>query len=134
VLARRLLLLAAVLMLLTALAAGLAPRQETNDVTPRSSATPAPASSGRTIARTIAAAPGSDTRVSVRQGDLLQLEVAGDALDTVWLERLDRVDAIDPSSPARFELLIDEPAGDYPIRLVDADRRIGAIEIAPATG
>jgi hypothetical protein len=132
VLARRLLMLAAVLMLLTALAAGLAPRQETSDVTPLSPAGPAPASSGRTIARTIPAAPGSDTRVRVRRGDLLRLEVAGDALDTVWLERLDRVDAIDPSSPARFELLIDESAGDYPIRLVEADRRIGAIEIGAA--
>jgi hypothetical protein len=118
-------------MLLTSLAAGLAPRAPESDVTPLSTGNSEPAS-GRTIARTIPAAPGSNSRVRVRVGDLLQLEVAGDALDTVWLERLDRLDAIDPSTPARFELLIDEPAGDYPIRLVDADRRIGAIEIGPA--
>jgi hypothetical protein len=131
VLARRLLLLAAVLLLLTALAAGLAPRVPESDVTPVSTGNAEPAA-GRTIARTIPSAPGSNTRVSVRRGDVLQLEVAGDTLDTVWLERLDQLDAIEPSTPARFELLIDAAAGDYPIRLVDADRRIGAIQIGPA--
>jgi hypothetical protein len=131
VLARRLLLLAAVLMLLTALASGLSPRAPVSDETPLSPGSPVPIS-GHTVARTIPAAQGSDTRVRVRRGDLLRLEVAGDVLDTVWLERLDRLDAIDPSTPARFELLIDQAVGDYPIRLVDADRRIGAIEIAAA--
>jgi hypothetical protein len=131
VLARRLLLLAAVLLLLTALAAGLAPRGTVSDVTPLSPGQPAPAS-GRTVTKTISAAPGANTRVRVRRGDLLALDVAGNAPDTVLLERLDRLDALDPSTPAHFNLLIDEPAGDYPIRLVDADRRIGAIEIGAA--
>jgi hypothetical protein len=65
----------------------------------------------------------------VHRGDVLRLEVSGDELDSVLIEQLDRMEAIEPSTPARFELLVDAPAGVYPIRLVEADRRIGAIEI-----
>jgi hypothetical protein len=68
----------------------------------------------------------------VRQGDLLELDVAGDVVDTVELQRLDQLESIDPSTPAHFELLVDALPGDYPIQLVDADRRVGAIEISPA--
>ena len=39
------------------------------------------------------------------------------------------MEAIEPSTPARFDILAEAPAGVYPIRLVDADRRIGSIEI-----
>jgi hypothetical protein len=125
-LARRLLLLAAALMLLTALAAGLAPRRPSNDAAaPQASALPA----GTTVVQEIPAAPGSDSRVVVRRGDLLELEVSGDTLDSVQIERLDRIEAIAPLTPARFNILAEAPAGLYPIRLVDADRRIGTIEI-----
>jgi hypothetical protein len=55
--------------------------------------------------------------------------VSGDLLDTVLIEQLDRIDAIEPTTPARFEFLVDAQAGVYPIRLVEADRRIGTIEI-----
>ena len=72
----------------------------------------------------------SNSRIAVKRGDTLQLEVAGDVLDAVLIERLDRIDAIEPTTPARFDLLIDAPAGSYPIRLVDADRRIGSIVIS----
>jgi hypothetical protein len=128
-LARRLLLLAAVLILLTAVAASIAPRDLTggddNAVTPQPDL---PA--GTTIAEEIPAAPGSNSRISVSRGDTLRLEVAGDVLDSVLIERLDFVDGIEPTTPARFDLLIDAPAGSYPIRLVDADRRIGSIVVS----
>jgi hypothetical protein len=125
-LARRLLLLVAALMLLTALAAGLAPAPQVNEAPPAERpALPV----GQPVTETIPADPGADTHVVVRRGDLLQLEVTGDTLDSVLIERLDRMDAIDPTTPARFEMLVDAPAGVYPIRLVDADRRIGSIEI-----
>ena len=130
-LARRLLLLAAALMLLTALAAGLAPRERSAEVTQLATGTPQPAS-GRTVARTIRADPGATARIRVRQGDLLRLDVRGDLVDTVELQRLDRLDGIDPSTPAHFELLVDALPGDYPIQLVESDRRVGAIEISPA--
>ena len=49
-------------------------------------------------------------------------------LDAVLIERLGLIDAIDPTTPARFTVLADAP-GVYPIRLVDADRRIGTLEV-----
>jgi hypothetical protein len=125
VIARRLLLLAAVLMLLTALAAGLAPRQE-QTVSGESGTLPA----GARVTKQIPADPAADSRVEVRRGDLLELEVAGDVLDTVLIEQLDFLDAIEPTTPARFNLVIDVPAGTYPIRLVDADRRVGSLIVS----
>jgi hypothetical protein len=126
-LVRRLLLLAAVLMLLAALAAGLAPRD------PAGETAAAPVTSlpkGTDVDAEISATAGSrERRVVVHRGDVLRLEVSGDELDSVLIEQLDRMEAIEPSTPARFELLVDAPAGVYPIRLVEADRRIGAIEI-----
>jgi hypothetical protein len=124
VLARRLLLLAAVLMLLTALAAGLSPREEPQ-TPPAASTLPA----GTTVVKQIPADPEANTRVEVRRGDLLELEVAGDVLDSVLLERLDRIDAIEPMTPARFNMVVDALAGTYPIRLVELDRRIGSIVV-----
>jgi hypothetical protein len=124
-LARRLLLLAAVLMLLTVVAAGLAPQERASDPPAQASTLP----EGTIVTNVIPAAPGSDSRVVVQRGDVLKLEVTGDVLDSVQIERLDRMEAIEPLTPARFELLAEAPAGVYPIRLVDADRRIGSIEI-----
>ena len=126
-LARRLLLLAAVLLLLAALSAGLAPQRSADDGAPQPrSELP----SGGEVAETISADAGAETRnVMVRRGDVLRLEVSGNALDSVLIERLDRIEAIEPSTPARFEMLIEAPAGIYPIRLIEADRRIGAIQI-----
>ena len=126
-LARRLLLLAAALMLLSALAAGLAPRQPVNQA-PAPQAGP-PARPAAVVEEEIPAAPGSDSRVVVRRGELLELQVSGDMLDSVLIEGLDRMEAIEPLTPARFNILAEASAGVYPIRLVDADRRIGAIEI-----
>jgi hypothetical protein len=88
-----------------------------------------PRPTGDTVVRAIRAVPGAETSVRVRRGDMLELEVAGDVLDTVLLERLDRIDGIEPTTPARFNLLVDAPAGVYPIRLVDKDERIGRIRV-----
>jgi hypothetical protein len=125
-LARRLLLLAAVLMLLAALAAGLAPQEQ---VTEQPHEQRSSLRAGTTVVEEIPAAPGSDSRVVVRRGDVLKLEVTGDTLDSVLIERLDRIEAIEPLTPARFEILADTAPGSYPIRLLEADRRIGTIEI-----
>ena len=125
-LARRLLLLVAALMLITVVAAGLAPQERAID--PSTAQRPAlPA--GEPVSKEIGAEDGADSHVVVRRGDLLRLEVSGDVLDSVLIERLDRMEPIEPTTPARFEILAEAPAGVYPIRLVDADRRIGALEI-----
>ncbi len=125
-LARRLLLLAAVLMLLAVVAAGLAPPRPETDAPPTATSS---LPKGGTVVERIGSAAGADSHVVVRRGDLLQLEVSGDTLDSVLIERLDRIDAIEPLTPARVEILAEAPAGVYPIKLVDADRRIGSIEI-----
>jgi hypothetical protein len=124
--ARRLLLLAAVMMLLAALAAGLAPQRADDGAPVPRSELP----SGGEVTEELSADAGAEPRnVMVRRGDVLRLEVSGDTLDSVMIERLDRIEAIEPSTPARFDMLIEAPAGIYPIRLLEADRRIGAIQI-----
>jgi hypothetical protein len=129
-LARRLLLLAAVLMLLAALAASIVPRDLTGGDEAPVVRGPGALPAGDTITEEIPAAPGSNSRITVSRGDTLQLQIAGDVFDSVLLERLDMVDGIEPTTPARFDILIDSPPGSYPIRLVDADRRIGSIVIS----
>jgi hypothetical protein len=51
-------------------------------------------------------------------------------LDSVELDGLDRIEVIEPVTPAVFDLLAERP-GTYPIRLVSADRRIGRLVITP---
>ena len=124
---RRFLIMVAVLMGLMALAASVAPRQpvreEGRDATP----TPAPAGTPNltTVEKTLTTSEG-DTRVTVNEGDLVELTVSGDERDSVTV--LDRIDAIDPSTPARFSLLAGE-AGEHAIELLEADRRIGTLVI-----
>jgi hypothetical protein len=127
-LGRRFLILVAVLMGMTALAASVAPRQP---VAPqdRQESTPTPAPAGTpTLGRVQKeiSTMDADARVSVREGDLVELTISGPERDSVLL--LDRMDTIHPDSPARFSLLAGEP-GEYPIELVEADRRIGTLVI-----
>jgi hypothetical protein len=136
-LGRRLLLLMAVLLGLTALATSLAPRP---GVSGRGSGTPAPPSSAdsrpapgtersRVVERTLVADPGARPAVVLaRVGDTIRLMVKGDILDSVELEGLDEIEPVEPGSPARFEVLAEE-RGDHAIRLMDADRRIGRLDI-----
>jgi hypothetical protein len=128
VLGRRFLILVAVLMGLTALAASVAPRQPAPRED-RGASTPAPAPAGSptlvTVEKTLTTSEG-ETRVGVREGDLVELTVSGDERDSVTV--LGRVDAMDPTTPARFSLVAGEP-GEHPIELVDADRQIGTLVI-----
>jgi hypothetical protein len=128
-LGRRFLVLVAVLMGLTALAASVAPREqalrEGSQAERRQPGAPAPAASAtvQTIRREISADESSQ-RVVVSEGDLLALEVTGSELDAVTL--LGEVDAVAPGTAARFHILADE-AGEHPIELVESGRRIGTL-------
>jgi hypothetical protein len=128
-LARRLLVLIAVLMGLTALAASVAPRQPVPG--PQRTAVP-PASAGRPVAapveRTIDADAPRPARVAVRTGQTLRLQVESAAVDSVSIEGLGKIEPVEAESPARFELLAEIP-GSYPVELLQAGRRIGTIEI-----
>ena len=136
-LGRRLLLLLAVLLGLTALATSLAPRPGGSG---RGSATPAPAPSANTrpaggsepsriVEKTLVADAGArPTVILARVGDTIRLMVKGDVLDSVEVVGLDEIEPVEPGSPARFEVLAEE-RGDHAIRLIDADRRIGRLDI-----
>ena len=127
-LGRRFLILVAVLMGLTALAATVAPRQPVTRED-RRAATPTPRPDGAPTAtavkRTLSTSD-SGARVSVRAGDVVELTVTGPERDSVMV--LGRIDAIDPTTPARFSLLVGEP-GVHAIELLEADRRIGTLVV-----
>jgi hypothetical protein len=131
-LGRRFLILVAVLMGLTALAASVAPREDLirdrnrRDAGPTPTPTPTPgAATVRTIQRTISTRD-APVRVAVRQGQLLELTITGPQLDSV--ELLDEIEPLEAHSPARFQLLAEE-RGQYPIALVDSGRRIGTLVV-----
>jgi hypothetical protein len=130
-LGRRFLLLVAVLMGLTALAASIAPREPL--VRDRRAATPSPTPTGtvtadpdgRPVEKTVETAK-SPAKVTVDKGDLVRLTVQGDVLDSVQLDN--EIEPINPVSPAVFELYADDP-GEYPIDLVSSKRRVGTLVI-----
>jgi hypothetical protein len=131
-LGRRFLLVVAVLMGLTALAASVAPRDpavrdERRRATPTPTASaPAGPATTRTVEREISADAERPQRVVVDQGDIVQLEVASSELDSVVF--MDEMEPVDPDSNARFNILADEVA-EHEIRLLDADRVIGTLEV-----
>lgn len=134
-LGRRFLLLVAVLMGLTALAASVAPRDPVRDERRQATPTPsAPAPSGRATTRTVEREISADAdrpqRVVVDEGDIVQLEVASSEVDSVIL--MDEIEPVDPDSDARFNVLADEVA-EHEIRLLDADRVIGTLEVRAAS-
>jgi plastocyanin len=126
-LARRLLIALAVLMLLTALAASLAPRESAvRDDTAATPAAPATATVEPVQETLDASAEGQ--RVEARVGQTVTIVVRSDTLDTVSLAEMG-AETTEPDSPARFELLADTP-GSYPIELLESGRRIGVLEIS----
>jgi hypothetical protein len=138
-LGRRLLVLFAVLLGLTALVTSLAPRPSVNrpglaQVTPTPTPSPTPSpprTSSRRIVQTISADVGKPhATIRARQGDVLALTVKGDVLDGVDIEDAGKVEPIEPGAPARFELLLDR-RGELRIDLVDEQRLIGLIEVGP---
>jgi hypothetical protein len=138
VLGRRLLVLFAVLLGLTALATSLAPRPTVPrsgvlSPTPSPTATPTPersAPASRRIEQTITADAGHRrARIEARVGDILALTVRGDVLDGVEIAELGELEPIEPGSPARFEVLLDR-RGELRVSLVDAERLIGLVEVA----
>jgi len=125
-LGRRFLILVAVLMGMTALAASVAPRQPATQQE-RREATPAPTPAGTSTFVTVRKElTTSKADVTVSQGDLVELTISGPERDSVML--LNRMDTIHPQSPARFSVLAGEP-GEYPIELVDEGRQIGTLVV-----
>jgi hypothetical protein len=130
VLGRRFLILVAVLMGLTAVAASLAPRQPTPRDQRAATPTPAPApavdGAVEPISKVITTTEGPG-RVVVDRGTLLELTVQGsDELDSVSL--LDQVEPITPEAAAIFNVFADQP-GSHPIMLVGEQREIATLVV-----
>ena len=126
-LARRLLIALAVLMAITALAAGVAPRESAlrdGDQTP----TPAAGSPAPEPVEQVLAAQGEGQTVEAEVGQIVRITVRSADLQTVSLQDAG-IETAEPDSPAIFELLADVP-GSYAIDLLDPDRRIGTLEIS----
>jgi hypothetical protein len=126
--ARRLLIVLAVLLGLTALAAGVAPRERLSGDSGSATATPAPtrsAASGRVQKTLDAGAMGQ--RVVARVGQTVVLTVRSHTLETVSLGEIG-VHTAEPGSPARFELLADVP-GTYALDALESEHQIGVLEI-----
>jgi hypothetical protein len=126
--ARRLLIVLAVLLGLTALAAGVAPRDRLGSGSgspPAAAATPA-AGAGGTVEKTLDAG-ATGQRVVVSVGQTLELTVKSDTLETVNLEEYGDQTA-EPDSPARWEVYADVP-GSYGLELEGSGTRIGTVEV-----
>ena len=135
-LARRLLVLAAVLLALGAVAASLAPRDLRGPATTTAlpstapAATPTPAR-GREVALVVDASRPRAATVSARVGDDVHLAVRAPSPDSVRIVALGQSEAVDPYSPAMFDFVPDR-AGHFPITLEQSGRRVGVLRIAPA--
>jgi hypothetical protein len=130
VLGRRFLILVAVLMGLTAVAASLAPRQPAPRDQRAATPTPAPApavdGAVEPISKVITTTEGPK-RVVVDRGTLLELTVQGsDELDSVSL--LDQVEPITPEAAAIFNVYADQP-GTHSIMLEGEQREIATLVV-----
>jgi hypothetical protein len=132
---RRILVLVAVLMGLTALAASLTPPPQPTQRNPAATGPtptpqaiePQPATAPRTVSARLSEA-GPPRTVSARTGDTIELDVSGSTPDTVVIDDLAVSEPVDPDSPAQVEIYADMP-GSYPVLLLDSRRRIGALRI-----
>jgi hypothetical protein len=84
---------------------------------------------GRAIERTLRSGARKPETIRLEVGDQLTLEVVGQEHDLVEIEGLGRLDDLDAASPARFDLIVDEP-GSYAVRLTEAGTLVGRIEVA----
>ena len=130
-LGRRFLLIVAVLMGLTALAASVAPREQAaRDGSRAGRAQPAPSatpeSSPLETVRHEISADELGQRVEVSEGDVVALEVTGSGLEAVRM--LGEIDVVAPNTAARFHIVADR-VGDHPIELVGSRRRIGTLAV-----
>jgi hypothetical protein len=142
VLARRMLLLVALLMGLGAVAASVSPDRRSTQESPSPTPTAVPGDQAAVPpaeqdARDIDALPdeapiqtldtaGDNQVVHVAIDETLRLHVSSDRLDSVQLGEDGPIEIVTPEAPARFELLVDQPL-DLDVRLLESGRVIGRV-------
>jgi hypothetical protein len=139
-LARRLLLLVAVLLVVGAFASAVAPR-DTNNKDRATTPTVAPVAggalpqqgAGTTITETLPGPTTGKTKtVRAQVGDLIDLTVQAPGPDTVTIAGYDEIQTADPANPAHFSFFADEP-GTFVVTLQDAGTVVGQLEIGRRT-
>ena len=120
-----------VLLVASSVVAALAPIPEPARDDPTTTSATEATATGRSQMRILRANAGKPETIRVRAGDQLALEVVGQEYDLVEIRALGQLEDLDPQSPARFDLLLDEP-GTYAVRLTHAQRLIGRIKVAQA--
>ena len=132
--ARRLVIVMLILLGVSLVAGTLAPSPV--DDADQEAPTPPPAprtegEGGRLVEERIDADADGRETIPIRVGDQLALTVRTSEADEVEIPGIGELQFASPLAPARFDLLATEEA-TYPIRLVEADRVIGRIEVEPA--
>jgi hypothetical protein len=121
---RRVLLIFVAVLLLVSVLGGLAPRDDeaTKPDLPRSARTPVDTVRG-TLPR--------DEVVRAQVGDLVELTVTAEQVDSATIEALGLTEALAPQAPARFSFLADR-AGSFPVTLTLTDDRAGRVVVTEA--
>ena len=122
---RRLLLLVAVLFMIAAIASAIAPRPETGPAP----LAPTPAPPAAIATPRVTGHLPADGVVRADVGDVVDLSVTAEAEDTVQIVALGLDAPVDPQTPARFELVADQP-GRFPVTLQGAGTRLGMLEVS----
>jgi len=141
--ARRLLILLLVLLGISTLAAALAPVKSDRDSTTTETtgagttstgtepaASAQPVKSAGLFKYTLDADAKNEKPIQLYVGEELQLTVTSKLYDQISIPELGQVQAVSPDGPAGFDLFFDE-AGDYAVRLVDEDRKVGVLKVSP---
>jgi hypothetical protein len=131
--ARRLLILMLVLLGVSTVAAALVPvdRDAGGDDTTITSTSTAEPPTGKLVEKSIEANAEEPRTIRLHVGDQLQLRVKSPKrADEVEIPALDELEDVDPDADAHFDLLLFEK-GRYPVRLVEAKRKIGTIVVQP---
>ncbi len=136
--ARRLLLVMVLLLIASSLAAALVPpppeRDESSTSTTSTAGEEGSQATGesgqnRLITQSIDANADEPALLSLRAGDQLALAVTSDRFVEIEIPELGLFDTATPGSPARFNLIADEP-GRIVVRTVKPERVVAQINIA----
>jgi len=117
---RRLLLLAALLLLVGSVAGALTPREDRTAQAP-----PAPARASTPLPRVSATLPGAGP-VQARVGDLVSLRVRSRTQDEAELAAFGLTQPVGPDVVGEFTFVADRP-GRFPVHLSLADTDVGTV-------
>ncbi len=121
--ARRVLIIFAVVLLMTALV-GAFSGDDNEAVKPPERPAGAPVGELQVVDAQL---PG-DEIVRVAVGDLVELEVTADEPDSVSIDGLGLTEAVAPGAPAELSFLADR-AGSFPVQLTLSEERVGRLVV-----